>query len=150
MLAMKYLGVRSTDTHAYWLGGTARIPETTMLGSATSPTRLETGHCPVVSRVVGTGHCPVASPGRRLEPLVFPSKLLELSAELKLVGGRGRRWRGRQRGQHRGERRFSGEVDGRRVPILHQRGIVSPRGVLLVVEEAELYWAPAPASPRLQ
>ena len=55
-----------------------------MLGSATRPTRLATGHCPVASRVVGTGHCPVASPGRRLEPLVFPSKLLELSAELKL------------------------------------------------------------------
>ena len=62
-----------------------------MLGSATRPTRLATGHCPVASRVVGTGHCPVASPGRRLEPLVFPSELLELSAELKLVGGRGRR-----------------------------------------------------------
>ena len=60
-----------------------------MLGSATRPTRLATGHCPVASRVVGTGHCPVASPGRRLEPLVFPSKLLELSAELKL--GRRRR-----------------------------------------------------------
>ena len=59
-----------------------------MLGSATRPTRLATGHCPVVSRVVGTGHCPVASPGRRLEPLVFPYELLELSAELKLVGGR--------------------------------------------------------------
>ena len=59
-----------------------------MLGSATRPTRLATGHCPVASRVVGTGHCPVASPGRRLEPLVFPYELLELSAELKLVGGR--------------------------------------------------------------
>ena len=55
-----------------------------MLGSATRPTRLATSHCPVASRVVGTGHCPVASPGRRLEPLVFPSELLELSAELKL------------------------------------------------------------------
>ena len=109
-----------------------------MLGSATRPTRLATGHCPVVSRVVGTGHCPVASPGRRLEPLVFPSELLELSAELKLVGGRGRRRRVRQRVQHRRERFFAGEVDGRRVPILHQRGIVSPRGVLLVVEEAQL------------
>ena len=64
-----------------------------MLGSATRPTRLATGHCPVASRVVGTGHCPVASPGRRLEPLVFPSELLELSAELKLVGGR-RTWIG--------------------------------------------------------
>ena len=58
-----------------------------MLGSATRPTRLATGHCPVASRVVGTGHCPVASPGRRLEPLVFPSELLELSAELSDGGG---------------------------------------------------------------
>ena len=60
-----------------------------MLGSATRPTRLATGHCPVASRVVGTGHCPVASPGRRLEPLVFPSELLELSAELGAPGGGG-------------------------------------------------------------
>ena len=110
-----------------------------MLGSATRPTRLATSHCPVASRVVGTGHCPVASPGRRLEPLVFPSKLLELSAELNLFGGRGRRRRGWQRGQHLGERRFSGEVNGRLASVLHQRGVVSSRGVLLVVEEAELY-----------
>ena len=110
-----------------------------MLGSATRPTRLATGHCPVASRVVGTGHCPVASPGRRLEPLVFPYELLELSAELKLVGGRGRRRRVRQRVQHLGARRFPGEVNGRFASVLHHRGVVSPCGVLLVVEEAELY-----------